>query len=369
MFDLLVEEYFKRPGFNCSEALPRPCSRHVDYVMNVYLFTTITCVGVVTNILNLTVFVDRKSKLNGTTFTLLKALATADFFVCVMCVPAGISRCVPYRHHWEIALRQVYEIYILIPVSNSFAAASGWLTVILAVERYIAVRFLNGPSFRRISTWVCIILTYLCAFAINVPYFWYREPNYDGIYPKLTRFGVSDGFNIYLWVRMILMKGVPIVFILIFNGLLVHAVHVANQRRKALVFQNTSDCRRQHLQLRITAMMIGITITFLVCHVVEPFSHGSVYRAIHGPCSLRTDQYMTQRVVTNNLELLSYSTNFIFYSIFHKQFRASLRRLFHCTACCGDLPDDLEKSAATRTASTFRGNRKSSTKVGPISDQ
>lgn len=83
--------------------------------------------------------------------------------------------------------------------------------------------------------------------------------------------------------------------------------------------------RQEHL---VTAMLVSISTTFVVCHCTEPFIHANVYAAFGGPCSIYEPEYNVRRVVVNILEMFSYAINFVFFCIFERQFRAALRALF-----------------------------------------
>ena len=245
-------------------------------------------------------------------------------------MPKGIARCVSARYHWEYSIRQVYEVFIFLPLGNAFATASVWTTVSLSVERYITVKhhILSHRVWSVKRTRLCVILIFVLAVLINIPNFWYRTTNFGERYPSVSDFGMSRGFYIFLWIRITLLKGLPFILILVFNALLVKAVREVNRRRRSMVFPLTSDNRRQHLQVRITAMMIAISVVFLLCHAMEPFVHAPVYAAIHGECRLGTKAYVVQRAVANTLEVFSFSSNFFFYCIFHKQFVSTLKLMF-----------------------------------------
>jgi len=42
--------------------------------------------------------------------------------------------------------------------------------------------------------------------------------------------------------------------------------------------------RRRRQEMRVTAMLVTISMTFIVCQIGEPFVHSGVYAALRGPC-------------------------------------------------------------------------------------
>jgi hypothetical protein len=76
-------------------------------------------------------------------------------------------------------------------------------------------------------------------------------------------------------------------------------------------------------------MLVSILIVFVLCHLVEPLSHSSLFAELWGVCEVYSEGHFTQIMVTNGLEWFSFASNFIFYCIFHKQFQESLKK-----ACC-----------------------------------
>lgn len=86
--------------------------------------------------------------------------------------------------------------------------------------------------------------------------------------------------------------------------------------------------------MRISAMLISISAMFVVCHVMEPFSYTAVYGAIYGRDKIHNEAHMTQMMITNSLELVSFASNFVFYCAFYKPFQKTLRSL--CRRCTKD---------------------------------
>jgi hypothetical protein len=60
---------------------------------------------------------------------------------------------------------------------------------------------------------------------------------------------------------------------------------------------------------------------------MEPFSYSAVYGAIHGRDAVHQEAHMTQLMITNTLELVSFACNFVFYCAFLKPFQKTLKSM------------------------------------------
>ena len=350
---LLIQVFFEPKlasdedsGSNCNVTESSGCT-DVEYIGYIYFHTPIALIGVILNSLNLAVFTRNKFKGCGSTYTYLTALAVADLMTCLLAWPIGIMRCVPHTYTWQHYFREIYEIYIYIPIVNSFATASVWLTVIVSMERYF---FISRPSAsclssKKITKWAIAAIS-VCAFLINFPYFFHRTVS-DTDQPNYTDWTYSIGYEVYVWCRLFLVKLIPILIIAVVNTLLGVKVCQANRRRKAMVFPSATQVRRQRMQIRTTAMLITISLIFIVCHALEPFIHSGLYTSIFGPCSTYTDTYDFWRMFINTLEIFSFATNFIVYCIFNKLFVAALRRLCKCGS---NSVEDQTAEGSTMTA-------------------
>ena len=301
---------------------------NVDEIGFVYILPSICITGILLNILNLVVFFKRH--LPGSSFTYLSALALADMVTLTLVAPIGLIRCQECQQHRD-HVKSLYEIYVYLPIGNMAACTSVWITLAFTVERYIFVRLpvvarkICSPSRARgFVGGICI-----CAVLLNLPFFFpYKVTEANAI--THTYFGQSKGFTVYSWIRVSLAKLVPIVILAVMNTLLVLEIWKANKRRKRMVFQNDPDARRQRAQNKLTVMLICVSVMFLIAHLLEPFSHAQVYTSLFGECKLVTDEYKIFRLISNILEVSSYSLNFVVYSAFNAMFRRALLTLVPC---------------------------------------
>ena len=312
---------------------PEPCSTTAEFIIYMYVFSIVSYTGIILNVLNLVVFTRPGYRMNKTTLTFLTALAAFDLGYLFTAAGIAVIRCVPPKQSWEVYFRSYFEVYVYLPICNSLASASVFLTVVISAERFLSIRQVTWVKPRR-DRWKVVgtVVTCLVAgLAMNAPYFFYKEVDDNGE-TTYTEYGQSEGFAHYSWARLILNKILPIVIIIVFNSLLVSAVVRSRRQAKSTsdVVPSNVSVRRRRQQTRLTVMMISISFMLAVCHSFEPFAHGGLYKTIFGPCSTHTTEYQLVRVVANTLEALSFASNFVFYCLFNGEFLKTLRVALCC---------------------------------------
>lgn len=318
----------------CPDAVFSCGLKSIEYYSYLYLYTPIGILGVVFNCFNLGVLTSSTFKGCGPTFVFLTAMAAADLMSLSLVCPFGISLCAIKGDDKHSFAQQVYEIYIFLPMANAFATASVWITTVVAIERYITVTQVSLA--RRICTKFyakcTIVIVFILAFVTHIPYFFYRRISSTPV-RLYTNFARSDQFQVYSWIRIVIVKYVPILVVAIFNLLLLASVIKANRKRKAMSMQKNTNQHRQQQQTKCTAMLLGITITFFLCHVFEPFIHPVFYRTMFGYCSVFTTTYRNLVMAVNLLETTSYASNFIFYCAFNNEFADTMKKILRCRLC------------------------------------
>ena len=261
----------------------------------------------------------------------------ADLMACVTIFPIGLCRCIdPGDELWKSYLQQFFEIYIYLPLSNWFGCVSVWLTTVVSFERYFCVAYpLKAKYLWTSQITRCIIIgIYISGFLMYLPYFFLRTINDEGAPPGYTDWGNSDGAYVYSWIRMFLVKTIPVVSVTVLNALLLYRLLKINNKRKTMVQPSTAGNkitnRRNQLQMKATAMVVSISIVFVLCHSIEPFAHSGLYVQLVGDkCKVYNTAHRILLFTTNTAEVFSYASNFYFYCLFNKQFRGVLKQ-----GCC-----------------------------------
>lgn len=135
-----------------------------------------------------------------------------------------------------------------------------------------------------------------------------------------TAFGKSKAFTIFSWIRVSFAKFIPVIAVILVNILLVISLYRARSE-----IEHETDTA--NLQYKISIMLIGISIAFLLSHIPDCFVQNGVYRSLFGRCSTFKRSYYIFRLVSNLLEVVSSSANFLIYCVSIEQFLRSLKLL------------------------------------------
>jgi len=138
--------------------------------------------GLLGNALNLAVLTRKRlqrtmaDRLERSAHASLVALAVSDVLVCLSYAAASIlQRYKAPAYGRQQSLVPLYLDVYREPVLNVFLLSSTWLTVVMAIERYVAVcRPLHARSFISLTgTRVAIATVFVASLAVNGPRFWH----------------------------------------------------------------------------------------------------------------------------------------------------------------------------------------------------
>lgn len=152
-------------------------AERMEDVLNTNVIGTVCVLGLLGNMLNLLVLTHRSLKtsmerLERSAHRGMVALATSDLCLCLVLLPhAFVDRNVADAR--SVTFELVYTVYG-VGVINTFMMTSTWLTVYMALSRYLAIvhpllarRLLGGTTF----TYLSFTFIFLCSVAFNVPRF------------------------------------------------------------------------------------------------------------------------------------------------------------------------------------------------------
>ncbi|XP_076457434.1 sex peptide receptor-like [Babylonia areolata] len=283
------------------------------------------------------------------TNALLVAMAISDMLTGVFPVPIfmhffGTERFweyVPYE--WCLAYKYLSEL-----IPTIFHTASIWLTMALAVQRYIYVchafkartwctteNVLRGT----VLIYVLAFLSQLCRFLEDYP----LAVELDSLVtPNATVVGCVMVFhawaeasktlyyNLYFWFRVIFIHLVPCISLVVMNALLIYAMRVAQRRRMMLLRQNKkSESKKLKDSNCTTLMLVAVVGLFLL--VEFPLGILLIIMIISNTFDidiLEQPTFQTLSLFSNFFILLSYPLNFFIYCGMSKQFRETFKRLF-----------------------------------------
>ncbi|ELT94998.1 hypothetical protein CAPTEDRAFT_215199 [Capitella teleta] len=310
-------------------------------VTNQYILPIICCFGILGIILTVIVL-SRKNMCTSTNCHLM-ALAIADLLFLLLLSTRQIEN---HLTHWTSGYYQ-FSIYLDYAVifMHVFLMASIWLTVMLAVERYIAIcqPFLAAKVCSVKRARIFVVSIYVFAFLVRLPAFWEHEvvTRFDTLsntsisYTKSTELASNVHYlRINPWVvDGILMSILPFILLLVLNVRLIWEVRKSTRYLQATMVASVSAPGRsagtiKKEELQITVMLISIIIVFFICQA--PYV---VYTAIFSiNKDILSSGSSTGFLIFHQLAIVvlafKSAVNFIIYCWFSEKFWATLKKIF-----------------------------------------
>ncbi|KAL4218270.1 hypothetical protein ACF0H5_023006 [Mactra antiquata] len=306
------------------------------FVVQRVLVPIITSIGLIGNIISICVLTNRA--MISSTNCYLTALAIFDLLYVIFSFTLSFN-------HYELVKKQemyTYWYYYSKTLADICSNVSVCLTVTFSLERLVAVcypmkgRAICTPQRARLITGCVVVFAVLC----TAPEFFEMrliEVTRDNVtkYEFVdTEMYQTDVYQIgYYNFIVFTFTFLPIILLSTFNGLLVRAVTSAMHIRKKMAYTtNTQDRnRRQKEQNRITVMLIGVVIVFLLCQF--PNAALILYKIYleYVPTNLTIEAMNNIRIagnIVNLLILINSSTNFILYSAMSTKFRRVCLSIF-----------------------------------------
>jgi len=323
-------------------------------IVNGYISSVLFVVTLVTNCLICIVLLKRHMR-GSPTNVLLIALSITTTLTGVWPLPC-------YAHfyiigayadwipcHWSIA----YDILVdYLP--TIFHTSSIWLTVALAVQRYIIVchaKTIAANRWRNVTNVVRISVGVL--FAAFLPHIIrFFEHSYE---PVTFQSKVNDGvntsacivgyvafvanhenlyFSIYYFFRVVFINCLPCLVLVLVNAALVNTMKTAEARRKILLkYNRRSECRRLAESNATTMMLVTVVGVFLLVELPMAILFISlIIDNIFDVGVFSQTTSATASLVVNLLIQFSYPINFFIYCAMSRQFRDTFKSLFVCGA-------------------------------------
>lgn len=315
--------------------------------VNGYLSPALVLLTIVTNVFVCAVLL--KPNMRSSTNTLLVAMAVSDMLTGVCPIP-----CYVYFFSWGhyadyVPYRWCFAYYCLTDfLPTTFHTASIWLTVALAVQRYIYVcHSLEARRWCTVSNAIRVAF-FIYAVAILSQISRFLEVHYIPllvksrlepettivscryVYSQFIGDNLNVYFNVYYWFRVIFIHLVPCTALVFMNAILVQTMRVAQTRRQQLLKQNRRTESRRLAESNVTTMMlVAVVGVFLVVEfplailfivmIVENIED----RIIMDPMSASVAS-----LFINFFILVSYPLNFFIYCGMSRQFRETLKSLF-----------------------------------------
>ena len=327
--------------------------------VNGYIAPLLVVFTIITNTLVCIVLLKRHMR--NPTNSMLVAMALSDMLTGVFPVPCFIYF-FTLGHHKEYVPANWCFMYNVLSdfVPTIFHTASIWLTVGLAVQRYIYVchslkakRWCTIPNVMKgvFIVYLVAIVTQLGRFietehiSGEIPSRLDPSKNVTGCIIRFIPFvenHTNAYFNVYYWFRIIFVNMVPCLSLVIMNSMLMETMHTAQKRRKMLLKQHRNTEGRKLKESNLTTLMlVAVVGLFLVVELPSGVLFIiMVVQNTFGINIISQDKMSITTLIFNLFILLSYPLNFFIYCGMSRQFRETFKRLF----IPGSTPLDREHS-------------------------
>ncbi|KAK2162980.1 hypothetical protein LSH36_88g04003 [Paralvinella palmiformis] len=302
----------------------------------------------------------------------LIALAVADMSFCISAFP---STFLPLDYRFAEKGPLAYYACYCAGVINIFIFTSTWLTVAMSMERYLAIS--HPLKSRNIITLprtkVVIVLVYVLSALFNVPVFWrytiseQRCSNRSQYMVEPLNILDANFDHAYRALWAMLGNFIPLFLLLVCNVGLMRQIQKSYAMRRQM---NGNAGIHQHSHAdqetnnRITITLIAIVLMFLVLVAPSEILKHAVILFFGNLNHNYT--YMTCEIVTNLMQTVNFSANFILYCIINPSFRKTMREMF-CFRY--QVLKQAENADTSFVEATYHGDRYSSLRLGSVRHQ
>ena len=291
----------------------------------------------------------RKRMLSSTN-SILTALAISDFIIMLIHIPTAVKyNCIVETSIFEITnttqltkcdyFWTTYDL-IFVHLNQTFHSTSIWLTVLLAIFRYIYVwhnKFGKRLCTRKNSN-IAIMITLFFCILISIPSYMClkikeiktnNNNNESSLkqYYKLTRTEYarrSDGllFRSALFIQAFCIKLIPCILLIIFSSLLFYSVRKNPKKQLYSVNRN----KREKEYRRTNIMLVLVCFLFFVTE----FPQGvlAIMSLINHSKDFHSEIYMKFDDVIDIIALINNAINFILYCRMSSAFRRTFKETF-----------------------------------------
>ena len=288
-------------------------------ITGLYLLPIICIVGITGNILAFLTFIRFKPR--SSTNVYLTTLAISDSIKLLCDLLYSIVVILDKTGHEKASNAAYATLYPYAHYVLHFSLCNtAWLTVSVAVERYIymklAARARTICTITRAKITCCVV--WIISMLITVPFMLrYQRVTNNGTADIIVSslWEIDEFTNAYVWVQNILRSIIPLIVLIIINTWIIMTLSKATKG----YYQRPLACKN-----RVTVMLVAIIISFLVCITPDAImSAGFGFGYTDAPYLIRG-----VREITDMLLALNSAINFFIYVGFNKVFRHNLIRVF-----------------------------------------
>lgn len=311
--------------------------QHIQQILYTRVAVAICFFGLIGNVFNLIILIPKgwhfsMGRIEKFANSGLIALAVSDLLFCIAIIPYAFIDLeqLSFPRYTFTLFYVTYSSAII----NVFIMASTWLTVTLAVGRYLATchplraREVIGMT---VAKWSIAIVCIVCIL-FNIPRFWQFKVchiectsgksiyfRYDGY--LVTNPGISSAFT---WTYFVIGILIPLVLLAFSNTFLIRALRNSRATRRLIRAGDTTETSHY-----ITMTLVAIVIMYIT--LVTPAELINFLKRVIAQSPEQTYEiYNLSVAIVNTLQAINFSFNFILYCLINVSFRRSFVKLLSC---------------------------------------
>ncbi|ESP02594.1 hypothetical protein LOTGIDRAFT_171916 [Lottia gigantea] len=309
----------------------------IQITQNIWL--PVCCIGLVTNILNIVVFLDREMRKSATSLYLVGiSLLQITYFIVT-----SIRRIPPLIYGEYAYTKTKFYLLSVIYLSNYFGAALTrtvyCLVMLVAFERMMAILFPMKLAKTRLvkSPIICMICLIIVSMTFHVylalSFYLSETIGEDGIvkYGMIRTDFDPVVINRFSMAAKIIFVYIPIIGLFVFNVVLCVALKRSFKTRKSLQ-ESRSDRNQEKRERQTTIAILVTTCIFFVLSLPMPIN-SIVVNLVPEYNYFNENRYtfLFVQEVGSLLSIVSYCVDFVTYLIISSRYRLTLMK--KCLPC------------------------------------
>ena len=292
------------------------------FIIRTFVVGVIIVVGIIGNSMTFVVF--WKGNFKSSTSFLFMSLSLIDSALLLISFPLTTVTAFVNYTGWLQGLSTIspYLTVYCYPLAKTAKMSTAWMTVLVAVNRYIFVclplKASEWCTLSKVKIQLAVVLT--LAIVCNIPRFVQYRVKHDA-----TNNGTSYAyFEFEEWIHFymvydamwcfVLWTGVPL-FVL--TLLTIRLINAMKDHRRVKLAMNTA---RQQQDSNVTFALIIVVIVFIICHVPTLVLR-IVYYLVPFEVLKLNDVWIFTYDIATMLVILNSAVNFFIYILANKRFR------------------------------------------------